>query len=70
MREFSRIFSPHSACVDVCNLAPHPAPSGIKNCAALRCLFPLVKILVPYLMFTLKCDIIHGKFKYFANCFV
>lgn len=57
-----QFFFSHYACVNVCNLASLFS-SGIKNCAALRFgfFFPPVKILVPYLMFTLKCDIICGN---------
>lgn len=43
-------------------LFPPPFSSGIKNCAALIFFFfPPVKLLVHYLMFTLKCDIIQGN---------
>lgn len=38
MREFSRIFSPHSACVDVCNL-PRP-PQWYKELCRSKVSFP------------------------------
>lgn len=42
-------------------LFPPLFSSGIKNCAALIFFFFPVKLLVHYLMFTLKCDIIQGN---------
>lgn len=50
----------HSACVSVCSLAP---PPGQKELCRLKVWvsFPPVKILVPYLMFTLRYDITHGN---------
>lgn len=54
----------HSACVRVCSLAP---PPGQKDLCRLKVWvsFPPVKILVPYLMFTLRYDITHGNAKIF-----
>lgn len=64
LREFSEKSFSHSACVSVCSLAP---PPGQKDLCRLRVWvsFPPVKILVPYLMFTLRYDITHGNSKIF-----
>lgn len=63
LREFSEK-SFFSLCMCVCSLAP---PPGQKDLCRLKVWvsFPPVKILVPYLMFTLRYDITHGNSKIF-----